>query len=240
MKSRTTLIILAAIIMAFTSCDKIIMPSGKITQENYSITDYSEIDISDAFDVSLTFSPTSEGIIIEADDNVHEYIDIKKIGNRLYIGVERNFNLNGRGTLKAYISTNQPINELYASGASTLKIEDQLEGASVKMEVSGASRILGSVDIDQLSAKASGASNINLSGSTNNFITRASGASQIGGYELLNKDIDADFSGASTGFFNFEGTMNVVASGASTIYYKGDGTVDSQEITGASNIINAN
>ncbi len=239
MKSRTTLILLAAILMAFTSCDKIIMPSGNITQENHSFSNYSEIDISDAFDVSLTFSPTAEGIIIEADDNVHQYIDIKKIDNRLYIGVERNYSLQGPTTLKAYISTDQAISGLYASGASHFKVTDQLVASSANIELSGASRFLGTVDVDRLTIKASGASNINLEGSTNYLNVNASGACHIGGYDLFNKDIDVALSGASNGNFTFDGTMDVIASGASSILYKGDGTLGSQDLSGASTITKA-
>ncbi|MCB0501337.1 MAG: DUF2807 domain-containing protein [Bacteroidetes bacterium] len=237
MQSRTTLIFFVALLLGFTSCNKIIMPSGNITQENYSFTDYQAIDVSDAFDVSLTFSPTVDGVIIEADDNVHQYIDIKKIGNRLYLGVERNFNLQGPATLKAYISTNESINGLYASGASTLRIVDTLARTNVTMEASGASRIFGSVNIDDLSIKASGASNVNLDGTTKELSVTASGASQIGGFDLLNEDINIVLSGASTGSLSFEGNMDVEASGASTIYYKGNGTIQSQALSGASEII---
>ena len=100
MKTRTIFIMMATFAIAFISCDKVITPSGNVTQESHAITGFTSIDISDAFTANVTFTPIMEGVIIEADDNIHQYIDIKKVGNRLYIGIERNYNISGPGHIE--------------------------------------------------------------------------------------------------------------------------------------------
>ncbi|MCP4123014.1 MAG: DUF2807 domain-containing protein [Bacteroidetes bacterium] len=237
MKTRIILTLFAAIAFAFTSCDKVITPSGNVTQESHSFNGYDAIDISDAFNVTVTFAPIQPGIVIEADDNIHEYIDIKKIGDRLYIGVERNFNISGPATLKAYISTLDDISGLYASGASMITIADECSTDNLRMEASGASRMVGAIDVNTLSSNLSGASNFELTGEADDVSAVLSGASTLGGYDLTVQDLRIDMSGASNCRLTVDQTLNVNASGASSMLYKGEGVVTHENLSGGSSII---
>ena len=227
----------ATVAIMLTSCDKVINPSGNITQVDYGITGYSAIDISDAFKVNVTFMPIVQGVVIEADDNIQEFVDIKKLNDRLYIGIDRSKNFSGMATLNAYVSTSSDITGLYASGASTITLDDLLTGGTIQMEASGASQIIGEVAATKINANLSGASKFLLDGTAGSIDVTASGASDIGDFSMVIGDLDVTLSGASSASLTVNGTMDVVASGASTVYYKGAGSVNSENLSGGSQII---
>jgi len=237
MKTRTILTLIAAIAFAFTSCDKVITPSGNVTQVSHSFNGYDAIDISDAFNATINFAPIQPGIVIEADDNIHEYIDIKKIGDRLYIGLERNYNISGPATLKAYISTLDDISGIYASGASMITMADECSTDNLRMEASGASRIIGAIDVNALSSNLSGASNFELTGEADDISAVLSGASTLGSYDLTVQDLEINMSGASNCRLTVDQTLDVTASGASSMLYRGDGIVTHENLSGGSTII---
>jgi hypothetical protein len=66
-----------------------VKPSGAITTRNEAFEDYDMIEASHAFQVYVNFSDTEESIEIEANDNLHQYIEVKKINNVLHIGLKR-------------------------------------------------------------------------------------------------------------------------------------------------------
>jgi hypothetical protein len=237
MKTKTILVLIAAFAFAFTSCDKVVNPSGNITEMEHKFSEFTAIDISDAFQAYVNVASETDYIVVEADHNIHEYIDIKKIDDRLYIGIERNFNISGPATLKAYIYTSSDIAGLYASEASLINMTGEVAGNYLRAEASGASRIVGAVDVNTLSADLSGASSFELSGTADNLTAKLSGASTMGGYELAAQDLEIGLSGASNARLTVEGTLDVTASGASSMLYKGDGTVVRSDLSGGSQIV---
>ena len=143
----------------------------------------------------------------------------------------------GPATLNALISTSDEITGLYASSASLMSLTDQLIVNNLRIEASGASRIVGSLDVNSLSADLSGASNFELDGSADDAAAKLSGASTLGGYDLVIQDLEIQLSGASNSRTTVDGTLDVNASGASSVLYKGDGVVTYQNLSGASQIV---
>ena len=77
---------------------------------------------------------------------------------------------------------------------------------------------------------------MNIEGTSNLFNIEASGASEINAFGLVSQDLKADISGASTLNITINKTLDVVASGASTVNYRGNGKVVSEDVSGASGI----
>lgn len=234
---KPAILLLAAVIIAFTSCDKVIQPSGNVTIEDHTFSGFDAIDISDAFTAFISLNADGESVRIEADDNIHQYIDVKMIGDRLYIGVEKNYNINGPATLRAIIGTNRTQEGLYISGASRMVVSDTLNAPRCRIEASGASQFEGTVNVSELSANASGASFMDFSGSAGDANVDLSGASNMRGFDFTVADLDIRLSGASVAEVKVDDAIIVNASGASTLRYKGDGVIVDSDISGASSVI---
>ena len=82
------------IVVVITACEnEKISPSSNITVQDRTLEDSTGIDISTVFDVELTISDTEEKIEIEANENLHAYIDVYKDAGELVIKIKDNTNI---------------------------------------------------------------------------------------------------------------------------------------------------
>jgi len=236
MKTQHIFIVLVLSLVLFTSCEKeTIRASGEVTSLNYSIPDYSRVKISNAFNAYVTFSDTEESIRIDANENLHGKIIVKREGNALVIRLKKLTNVRGNATLNAYITTKN-IADFDLSGASSLSLENLWDVQNGKVELSGASDFTGEVLADRLELDMGGASNANIYGNIGTLHADLSGSSDIRDYDLLIERLNIDMSGASEAFISVNESIDVEASGASELNYKGSAVIISKELSGASEI----
>ena len=236
MKTKVFAIILASVNLFLYSCDineTQVIPDSKVTILQATFSDYEMIDASTAFSVYLTFSDTEESIEIEANDNLHKHIVVEKVGGVLKIGLEPNINVRGSATLNAYVTTKH-ISGYMASGASRFLVQSLIDFDEVSIYLSGASTFSGELEVNKLYADLSGASALNMDGTTNIFDLEASGASVMRDYGFETKSLNADLSGASNIYVTVDEDIDVEASGASILHYKGSAVIKNQDISGAS------
>lgn len=217
-----------------------VSPSRNVTTLNKSISDYKGLEISSAFTVDVQYSPTDESIEIEANENLHQYIEVEKVNDLLRIRIQNGVNISGNSTLRAHIITNDVLDYFSASGASIITLTDPLAADEVTINLSGASNFIGSVTSNSINAYIEGASNANLDGSTESLFANVSGASTIRDYDMVVNDATIQLSGASQGSLTINGAIDVTASGASILRYKGTGSITDINVSGASQVIKVN
>jgi hypothetical protein len=141
----------------------------------------------------------------------------------------------GHKKLKAYISF-KTLDKLSASGASDVYVDGAINGNSLDIHLSGASDFKGSVKVNELNIDQSGASDCTINGTANTLKVRSSGASDVKGYDLVIENCSAHASGASDIKITVNKELNVSASGASDIYYKGTAVIRDLHTSGASSV----
>ena len=137
--------------------------------------------------------------------------------------------------MKAYV-TYKTLDRLEASGACNVRATDPIRQTELKMEMSGASDFSGEVVLEKFRLSASGASNVRVGGKADNLFMDASGACNIKAYELSADLCKIDASGASNIRITVNKELNAVASGGSTIYYKGTGLIRDISSSGGASI----
>ena len=100
--------------------------------------------------------------------------------------------------------------------------------------------MVGEVKITDLGLELTGASVVNLKGTTENLRIRASGASDIKDFDLQTDNCIAKISGASDVRITAMKSISASASGASTLYYKGNPEKSDVSASGASSISQKN
>lgn len=237
MKTKSILIALFALSIIFSSCSKNddITPSNNVTTIDKTITGYNQLVVSDPFKVFVTFSDTEENIQIEANSNLQQYITVKKQNNQLVVYIDDNIDIEGSAVLNIYITTKQLVS-FYAEGASTIQLQNDLVTTNVSINLNGACTFNGTMLVNELVTDLTGASNLNISGSANSFELDATGASNMSDYGFETNSFSCDLEGASNAYLTIHQSLNVEANGSSNIYYKGDGVVISQELSGGSSI----
>ena len=137
--------------------------------------------------------------------------------------------------MRAYVSF-KTLEKLTASGACDVQVSGAITGNSFEMDMSGASDFKGAVKLSSLKIELSGAGDIKIAGSATTVIINSSGASDVKGYDLVSEICTAKASGASDINITVNKELNAHASGASDIYYKGEGVIKESHTGGASTV----
>lgn len=202
--------------------------------------DFHAIRISNAFEVYIS-QGNEDAVAISASNSELKSKIITKVENGVLIikfDEDKKFWKGWNGSkhkLKAYISIKK-IDKLDVSGACNIYFEDGLSAEGLTVNLSGASDMKGKIEAKTLRVDISGASNATISGNAATLAIEASGASDFKGFDLVSNFCDAKASGASSVNITVNKELNANASGASTVRFKGEGLIRDIKTSGASNV----
>lgn len=235
MKSTTTIIgiLLMFITLSSSGCMNIIGidGNGNVKTENRDVSSFDEIKVGGAFKV-LLIQGGKEALNIEADENLLPLIETRVSGGALIITTKQN--IRNAKQLNLYI-TFKDLNRLNISGACEVSSDGTLEFETLKFKASGASEIKMALTADRLLGDYSGASEITFSGTARDAELELSGASELKAYDLQTENMKLDISGAGDAKVHATKTLKVEASGAASVQYMGNPSVD-QRVSGAGNV----
>jgi hypothetical protein len=228
----------AGLILAVMSCENNtnIIPSNNISSQYMDITGYSGLEIDATFLAEVSFTDSEEPIEIIANENLHPFVIVEKVSDVLKVRLKDNLNISGPATLKVILKTSA-ISNFRAGGASVISLMDTLSANMVHISLYGASKMNGSLAIQSLIADLNDASSLDLDGTTVNFELKASGGSNASGYTFACDYLDARLFDASEARFTILEEIEIIGSGASTLFYRGDAVITSQSLTGASSVV---
>ncbi|MGZ5273810.1 MAG: head GIN domain-containing protein [Kaistella sp.] len=226
-------------LLIFSSCRfmgwKGINGSGNIVTQSRETEKFNSIDVSGAIDIYVKQDSVQQSIKVETDDNLQEYIDIHEDNGVLYISQRDNYSLDPSKKIKVYVSAPY-FRRFDISGASNIYSENKLVSSeTLDIEMSGASEVKLDVKAPRINADITGASSVKISGETKDFNVEGSGASDIKSFDLMTENTTIDISGACSAEVFASVKLDVQASGASGIKYKGNAAVN-QDVSGASSV----
>ena len=224
-------------VLVLRGCPGGLIGSGNLETEAYDFTNFTEVEISSAFEFEIKQSG-SYSINITADDNVMEYVQVSKDGQTLKIGLRTGLGIflgPVSATLRASVTMPQ-LNSMTISGASRGTVSGFSSTEDLDITVSGASRVTGDIVAGNVGFGISGASTIQLEGSANDIDANVSGASHFNLEAFTVHNADINFSGASSGTVNLNGRLDANVSGASRLWYMGEPTSTDINTSGASTV----
>lgn len=261
-KSRVLMVITLAVITVLlltTGCIRI-MPGGEdilaspnLVTKEFDFSNFTSIEVGYAFEVDVTRGDTC-GVTITLNENMFEYLDISQSGKTLIIRMKssytyhrttrqasitlpelRSLELSGasRGEVSGFETTADMRFDV--SGASNLALVD-LKAGNTSIDVSGASRFTGSIEIMEGNFNVSGASTIELEGKGTDVRMEISGASTARLEHFPVEIADTHVSGASNATIEVSDSLDIDVSGASRLYYNGSAVLGSVQVSGASTL----
>lgn len=212
-----------------------------VNAEEREVSAFSGIKVSGGIDVYLSQSENYALAVSASEDKYRENIKTEIRDRILTIWFDSdNFRwMRGDKKLRAYISF-KDIQSLEASGACSIKIEDQMNTASFSLRLSGACDISGNLKVSDMFMDLSGASTVKLEGAVENLKIECSGASDVKDYDLQVENCVAKISGASDVKISINKSISASASGASSLKYKGNPDKRDVATSGASSISQRN
>jgi hypothetical protein len=228
-----------AIIFLFSSCERHerVRPSGKPETREFSFPVITGIEIGDNANLSVYIAEdvSEDEIIITVDDNLWPFLTVNRSGENVTIQFDH-VSFIGRQPNLSIILNVRTLKRLGLSGAASCQIQNTLICENLKIRMSGASELRGHIEAKNIDALLSGASKLDITGQCATLDLTLSGASDIRGYGFACDDLDANFSGASSGNLTVNNTLRATLSGASSLYYDGNPTILRQNLSGASTL----
>jgi hypothetical protein len=197
---------------------------------------FTAIKVSGGIDLYLSQS-SEQAVAISASEDKYK-AGIKTVVEngtlRIYYDGDKGLSWKNR-KMRAYVSF-KTLEKLEASGASDVHVAGELATDALEMQLSGASDFKGRVKVSSLKLELSGASDVSIEGIATVLTIESSGASDVKGYDLITDICTAKVSGASDVNITVNKELNAHASGASEVYYKGDGVIKEMHSSGASSV----
>jgi len=234
-KSIFNLLGLAVFMAAFTSCQKIVLDAGTLTEEVRELNaEFSEIEISGSIDLLINQEDSEDGLRIEAGEKLLEHIETFVQDGTLFIDLEAT-DISTRGIKRAYVnqsfidkvtmigSGDVEADELICSsfelemkGSGDADIEfDEINNLDISMDGSGDAEVKGESESLDLAILGSGDCNSRLF-EVNNAIVNVNGSGDVevfASQELLiniNGSGDVDYWGEpETTDFNVNGSGDI-------------------------------
>ena len=196
---------------------------------------FNAIKVSGGIDLYLSQYDNESIAVSAAEDKYRENIKTVIENGTLKIYYEGEGHNSGNKKMKAYVAFKN-LEKLQASGASDVQVAGTISVPALNLDMSGASDFKGAVKVTSLVMELSGASDVIISGEASTVSIQSSGASDVKGYELEADICTAKASGASDINITVNKELNANASGASDIFYKGNGVIKDMHSSGASTI----
>ncbi len=236
------LVAIAFVTMHFAGCDddgifSRVKGSGDIIDVDYAFSNFERLDVSHAFDVTVTQAEAFE-VVLFVDDNIVNYLEVRRSGDWLIIGLEDNHNYNNV-SLRAEISMPY-VEEIKGSGATVVSMHEFVSAGDpddFKLSLSGASVFSGNIHAGDCDIELSGASIINMNGNCADLYLESSGASELNMGNFVASSAYFKLSGASDGTVHVTDHLDANLSGASVLRYYGDPEIGNLITSGASSLI---
>ena len=197
---------------------------------------FNSIKISGGIDLYLSQYETESIAVSAAEDKFRN--DIKTVVENGVLKIYfdgNNWYGSGNKKLKVYVSFKK-LDRLQASGSCDIQVAGNITVPELSISMSGSSDFKGAVLVNKLSLDLSGASDAKISGTAATVNIVCSGASDVKGYELITENCTIKASGASDVNITVNKEMNISASGASDIFYKGNCVIKEIHSSGASTV----
>ena len=199
---------------------------------NYSVADFSKIDIGSGMDITVTqgqnFSVSAHG----DQRNIND-LDIYKSGDILHA----KFISPGTRKHVTYLEITMPVlSGVTFSGGTNSSVYGFNPGSeNMEINLSGGSRSTMDISAGSAIVDISGGSHLTLNGTGNYLSAQVSGGSRLAAFNFAADTVNLDASGGSHVEVTANELLTVQASGASEVIYKGDPELHS-DVSGASRI----
>ena len=224
--------------LALAGCDEFLGERGNAVRvsKTYEVDDFSQIEISGTFEVTLTPSRSNE-ITLEVDENLVDYLDITVVDKRLFIDTDRR--LISRKGVKLTIPIRK-LNRLESSGAANISSNGQIISNELVLEVSGAGKLDLQLDVNFVSLELSGATAVYLVGAAKRLEVDMSGAGSLSAEGLEVEECSVDISGVGSALVNVTGTLEANVSGLGKVEYTGNPKSVKGDVSGIGDIDKVN
>ena len=233
-KQYTLIIVVLAMALSTLACGvsfngfgiNTVQGSGTLVTEERPVSDFERIELS-AIGKLVIEVGSEEALVIEAEDNLLEYIETTVRGDTLEIGSREGANLQPTEPV-IYNLTVKSLDSISVSGLGNVVVPE-FEATLFSVNISGAGDVnLDSLIAEQLDVSVSGLGSVGIdTGHVNAQTIDISGSGDYNGRNLESQTTDIQVSGLGSATLWATQDLRVNISGSGSVHYAGDPNVDS-------------
>ncbi len=193
--------------------------NGNVVTDTRTVNgSFSSIKASEGLHVHLT-QDSSEGITVEADENIQDLIITEVVDDVLKIHTQQNI---GKASSKKVYVSFKNISGISSSSGSNVYSTNALVTDNLEIRTSSGSNMKLNVKTPHLNCKSSSGSNLRLSGNASKIIAEASSGSNIKASNLITESSHVKASSGANIAVNTSKELTAQASSGGYIKYYGD------------------
>ena len=210
--------------------------NGNVTREERETGSFNKIRVTRGLNVYLSQGDRQK-IIIEADENLLEYIETEVDDNKLNITTSAF--VRGSKSMKVFVTLTD-LSEIHATAGSNVYSENELSVGDIDISGSAGSNLKLQIKAEAIDVSASSGSNITLIGTADESELKASAGSNIKAEELNTNECEAKTSSGANIWINVLNDFEAHASSGGNIFYKGNPKNTNIEKSSGGNVIRQN
>lgn len=192
--------------------------NGNVRSETRRVDDFHGIEAAAGLKVYVTFGEMMNEVEVEADENLHEYIETEVIGGILKIRTRKG--IRNAKARNIYVNAGK-IDHLEASSAAHLLCENILDTRAIEIDVSSAADLELHVEADRIEINVSSSGNARIEGRAYEMYAEVSSAGTLRASDLEVKDCVVEASSAGNARVFVTEKLEAGASSAGHISYRG-------------------
>jgi hypothetical protein len=192
--------------------------NGQVVTQQRDVPEFSGIKVSSGIDVYLTRGET-RSVVVEADENLQEWIRTDVSGNILNIYTDKSFRL---AKMKKVMITCKTIDKIEVSSAGDVTGLSLFKPDKLEIIMSSAGDLKFEVEAHEITVSISSAGNVNLKGKADSLKADLSSAGDLNAFDLETRvgDISVSSAGSAKVFVTEEASFH--SSSAGDIDYRGE------------------
>lgn len=201
--------------------------NGKVVTEEREVTaDFTEVRGSAGLEVYL-IQGNENKIVVEADENLLQYIETDIEGGKLHVTTSENI---GNSKAKKVYVTFKELNVVEASSGADVTGNSVIKSQSLTLKSSSGADLEVEVFAQELTAKSSSGADLKISGKVSSLNADASSGSELDAKQLLVINCSAEASSGAEVTVNVQEKLETnVSSGGNINYYGNPISVNSNE-----------
>lgn len=238
---RNAALLIALLGLVFTSCildaswDNRVTGNGNVVEDERNLDGFTAVHLSSGIDVVLSQGENFK-VLVEADENLHEYIETYISGRTLVVGTESRVNI-GKAKAKRVHVTLPELEELKISSAGDCEAVTPFTCDDLRIKISSAGDLNMEVDARSINLDISSSGDCKLAGSADEFSVDLSSAGDLHAFDLVAAKVDVRVSSAGGARVHATDEISMRASSAGDIHYTGGAEVIHQSKSSAGDII---
>lgn len=235
-KQINQVITLFTLLVLFSSCTdtwmNCIRGNNDVEEDYRSINNFDEIEVDGSFDVYVTIGPVTE-VVVEAEENLLDYIETKVHDGKLEIDTRRNRCIRNNEPMRIYVTT-PSLDRIELDGSGMIECEGVVADM-LEVNLDGSGDIFVDVIAEYVEADISGSGEIELDGFAEEVDFKISGSGEINALDLQTEEAFTTITGSGDIFVHVLELLDIKITGSGDVYYTGNPVVNTI-ITGSGSV----